>query len=82
MKTLGMIVWRDESGRKHWAEYAAAEAGSWGHSHGLPHIVRLEISGQDRAANVLKTVLHIATDEDAAGKPVIEKWAVENRCYK
>ena len=56
---------------------------SWGKSHGLPHEVC--VSSKDptgkqnwRAANVKGTVCIIALDEDAEGKPVLEKWTIRN----
>ncbi len=63
-------------------EYRISED-SWGKSHGLPHEVC--VSSKDptgkqnwRAANVKGTVCIIALDEDAEGKPVLEKWAIRN----
>lgn len=63
-------------------EYRISED-SWGKSHGLPHEVC--VSSKDptgkqnwRAASVKGTVCIIALDEDAEGKPVLEKWAIRN----
>ena len=63
-------------------EYRISED-SWGKSHGLPHEVC--VSSKDptgkqnwRAANVKGTVCIIALDEDAEGKPVLEKWAIRH----
>lgn len=48
---------------------------AWALSHGLEY----EFTGEQervRYARVLKTVVHVAVDENPDGSPVLEKWYV------
>ncbi len=44
----------------------------------FPHLVYVGPHNESRYARVLKTVAYIVVDEDEAGEPVVEKWAVHS----
>lgn len=81
LDTPGIIGAFTEATKKNRFEYRNS-TDSWGKSHGLPHEVCISqkfTSKMDwRAANVKGTVCYIAVDEDADGKPVLEKWTIRN----
>ncbi len=76
-----------EHSKGHHFDYSHAKEGSWGHKHGLPHVVHVGTGGKDsigsetRAAHVKKTVAHVAVDENPDGTPKIEKWKLKKH-YK
>jgi hypothetical protein len=76
-KPVGQIEWRDESGRKHWAEFYLAADNSWGALNGSPFEIEFNKTGQKRFAQILRTVVHVAIDEDETGKPITDKWTVK-----
>jgi hypothetical protein len=79
-RAAGEIRWTDDAGKKHYAWYYHAEPQSWGALHGFPFEVALSHE-ETRFARILATVAYIATDEDAEGNPVSEKWAIQRTEY-
>jgi len=51
--------------------------GDWGLKNGFLHEIAV-CDGSIRFANVKKTVAYVVIDEDAEGKPVIEKWKIKH----
>jgi hypothetical protein len=49
----------------------------WGKKHGLPHEIFVLDGKQTRAGLIKGTVAYISTDEDAEGKPVLQKWKIK-----
>lgn len=49
---------------------------AWALENNLPH--EIDVLDGTRSARVLKTVVYVAVDEDANGKPVLEKWHIKN----
>ena len=66
----GCIEWRDDYGIKHWANFSMT-TDEWALAQGFKHEV---VFNKDnvRFANVLKTVVHVATDED-----VVTSWKIK-----
>jgi len=50
---------------------------AWGLKHGLPHEIFVLDGKQTRAGLIKGTVAYISTDEDAEGKPVLQKWKIK-----
>ena len=50
---------------------------AWGLKHGLPHEIFVLDGKQTRACLIKGTVAYISTDEDAEGKPVLQKWKIK-----
>ena len=50
----------------------------WAIKNGFLH--ELDVLDGYRFANVKKTVTYVSVDEDAEGKPVIEKWIIKKHC--
>ena len=74
MKNAGEFRERS-AGFFHWyADATESEHGGWVRLYNLPHLI--ETSDGYRLARVLKTVAYIAIDEDAEGRPVLEKWHI------
>jgi hypothetical protein len=48
----------------------------WAKDNLLPYEVKFENTGEVRFARILKTVAYIAVDEDANGRPVLNKWNI------
>jgi|TARA_R110000764_G_scaffold466_1_gene1816 hypothetical protein len=68
---IGSFIEKDVNG---WHEYSLNQeemTNSWE----FPHI--LHTNDGFRYAKVLKTVAYIAVDEDAYGRPVVEKWFIK-----
>lgn len=65
-----------EATQRHWFTYRPTE-NPWAIAQGLPFEVDCG-HGEVRFANVLKTVLWLATDEDASGAAVLEKWNIRH----
>ena len=76
-KLAGHFIERDYG---HWFDYRLT-ADPWALSHGLQHEIAVGQLGEIRFGNVLKTVAHVAVDEDENGHPVIEKWQIKNNIY-
>jgi hypothetical protein len=54
----------------------------WALAHGLEFEIAVGPDYhtlQTRFAKILKTVAYIAVDEDAEGKPVLEKWDIKKK---
>jgi len=47
----------------------------WAAEHGFTH--KVDVLDGYRYAKVKKTVVHIVTDEDSDGNPVIETWKIK-----
>lgn len=47
----------------------------WALQHGFLH--EIDVLDGIRYGNVKKTVAYVCTDEDAEGKPVIDKWQIK-----
>ena len=58
-----------------WFSYRAT-TDAWALSHGLN--CEIDVLDGVRYAKVLKTVAHVATDENPDGTPVLEKWNLKN----
>lgn len=69
-KNLGEFV-EVEHGK--WFSYKETE-NTWAKENNLPH--EIDVLDGVRFARVLKTVAHVAVDEDSEGKAVIEKWHI------
>ena len=52
---------------------------AWATSHGFTH--EIDVLDGVRFARVLKTVAHVAVDEDEFGCPVIEYWQIKNTMW-
>ena len=50
---------------------------AWGLKHGLPHEIFVLDGKQTRACLIKGTVAYISIDEDAEGKPVLQKWKIK-----
>lgn len=48
----------------------------WALQHGF--LYEIDVLDGVRYANVKKTVAHVCTDEDAEGKPVVDKWKIKH----
>lgn len=79
-KAIGRIEWKDDSGKKHWADFYASED-AWGLANNLPHEIEFNNTGSIRAAKVLNTVVHIAIDEAADRTAVMAKWNCKSTFY-
>jgi len=74
----GQIEWRDDTGAKRWACFAET-TDAWPLSHKLRYEI---VFGREvRFASILKTVVYVAIDEDAEGKPVLQSWNVKTTYF-
>ena len=71
--SLGIFTEKDHRYR---FEYAAEPNPIFGHEY--PHRLYVGYNGETRYANVKKTVAYVVVDEDVDGKPVVEKWYINN----
>lgn len=78
-KDAGIITWKDDFGNTHTAWFSYTDD-VWALKHGL--IFQIWFNNEIRFAKVLKTVVHVAVDEDEYGNPVIEKWKCKTTFYK
>jgi len=58
----------------HWFEYRPT-SDEWALSQGLTHEIAVAY-GEKRYAQVKKTVVYVAIDENEYGKALIEKWSI------
>jgi hypothetical protein len=77
----GEVRWKDDNGRNHWALFYTAPIGSWGEANGFPYEIEFMATQEMRYARILGTVVYVAVDEDAEGKPVTEKWKASSKFY-
>jgi len=47
----------------------------WAHKHGLPHLIHFN-GNEHRYGHVKGTVAYVATDENALGMPVLDRWEI------
>lgn len=62
----------------HWFTYRNT-TDAWAVDNGYVHVIDVGTDASKpefRYANVLKTRVHVVTDEDAAGNPVVETWKI------
>ena len=77
-KTIGMFREKEHG---NWFEYRLTED-EWALKQGLTHEIAIAY-GEKRYAQVKKTVVYVAVDEDEYGKAVIEKWSISyHNVYK
>lgn len=69
-KTIGAF---EEKEHGHWFEYRET-SDEWALKQGLMH--EIAVADGKRYANVKKTVVYVAVDEDEFGKAVINKWKI------
>lgn len=79
-QAIGRIDWKDDAGVKHWANFYDSED-VWGLANNLPHEIEFNNTGAVRAANVLKTVVHVAIDEAPDRTAVMTKWNCKTTFY-
>lgn len=79
-KPTGEISWTDDTGKKHWAHFAV-HSDDWALANSLPHAIVLNNTQQVRYANIKKTVLSIAVDENNLGEAITEKWQIKAKFY-
>jgi hypothetical protein len=60
-----------------WFTFQPNTDDSWGLQHDLIH--KVDVLDGYRCAIVRKGVAYIAIDEDAYGKPVLERWTITKR---
>lgn len=78
VKTLGMF---QEKEHGHWFEYRLT-TNEWALEQGLTHEIAVAY-GEKRYAQVKKTVVYVAVDENEHGKAVIVKWSISrHNIYK
>lgn len=80
-KAQGEIHWRDDTGKRHWAEFGA-NSDPWGLRHNLPAEIHFNATNARRSARVMKTVIYLAVDEEPTGRPRLEKWKCRTVQYK